>query len=92
MIYIAAVAGNCTVDDIKAKLQITRQLSLEFTDEQLDAIETDLNKHHASEKVQFTMEILRGLKTGASKQDNQRAMVWDKIENSNTFLTFHCYR
>lgn len=79
MIYVMAVATNSTVADVKTKFESNRHLTLEITDDKLNVVETDLNKHYASEKVQFIMQILRGLKAGSSKEDNQKAMVIDNI-------------
>lgn len=70
-----AIATNTTVDDVIAKYESTGDLAVEFTDNQLNVIESDLNKNHASEKVQFVMEILRGFQKEASMHDVQTAVV-----------------
>lgn len=78
--HIIAVATNKSDDEIITKYKNGKRLSIvNFTDDQLNIIEVDLNKNHSSEKAQHAMKILRGLKKRASPKEVELNVVnWNK--------------
>ena len=76
--HATAVARNISIDEVNAQLQSMGHLPLEFTDDQLKLIETDLNKSHSAENVQHAMQILRGFQNEASRHTQQSPIVSDK--------------
>lgn len=78
--HIVAVANNLSDEEINEKYGVARDIpgtEIEFTDDQFKLIETDLNKHHSSEKVQHAMKILRGLQKNAPLDVVESSVVSD---------------
>lgn len=75
--HIRAVATNRTYEDVGAEHKEVGFVPLQYTDDQLNLVEADLNQHHSSEKVQHAMKILRGF-----QKDLETAIVSDKTQTT----------
>lgn len=74
--HIIAVATDRSDEEVIAKYKNGERLSIvNFTDNQLNTIEVDLNKNHSSEKAQHAMKILRGFTKRASPKEAELNLV-----------------
>lgn len=86
--HIVAVATGKSDEELITKYNAGDMPAIDFTGDQLNVIEADLNKHHNSVKVQHAMKILRGL-NNPSPEVIQSTTVSDK-NTQNIHKTHSC--
>lgn len=90
-IHIAAVAAGKSDEEINEMYNVEGAIQLDLTDNQFKMIGDDLNKEHASEKVQHAIKIFRGHQKGASPEEAKSAAVSYNIRTQHQKLTLDHY-